>query len=142
MRLLVSMAVKRQRTLKQGNCKNAFCQGILLDNEITIVKPPIGNPDAEKDEYWLLKKKLYCLRQSPHHWYTKIKTILNSLGLRDNPSDLCLFTGTIVDPSNPAASPSKAPLTLGLYVDDFISFPKDLEVECRFEQLLAELITV
>ncbi len=55
MHLLVSMAVKQRRTLKQGNCKYAFCQGIFLDNEITIVKPPIGNPDAKKDKYWLLK---------------------------------------------------------------------------------------
>ena len=29
MRLLVSMAVKHWHTLKQGDCKNAFCQGIL-----------------------------------------------------------------------------------------------------------------
>jgi hypothetical protein len=59
----------------------------------------------------------------------KIKTILHSLGLRDNASDPCLFTGTVADPSNPAAPPSTAPLTLGLYVDYFIYFSKDSEVE-------------
>jgi hypothetical protein len=42
MRLMVSLAVEQRRTLKQGDCKNAFCQGILPDDEITIVKPPIG----------------------------------------------------------------------------------------------------
>ena len=52
MRLMVSLAVEKCRTLKQGDCKNAFCQGILPDDEITIVKPPIGDPDADKDEYW------------------------------------------------------------------------------------------
>ncbi len=85
--LLVSMAVERRRTLKQGNCKNAFCQGILPKDKITIVKPPIGNPDAKKDKYWLLKQMLYGLRRSPRHWYMKIKTILNSRGLRDNALD-------------------------------------------------------
>jgi hypothetical protein len=45
------MAVERRRTHKQGNCKNAFFQGILPDDKITIVKPPIGDPDAKKDEY-------------------------------------------------------------------------------------------
>ena len=76
MRLMVSLAVEKCRTLKQGDCKNAFCQGILPDDEITIVKPPIGDPDADKDEYWLLKKTLYGLRRSPHHWYNKITSVL------------------------------------------------------------------
>ncbi len=63
--LIVSMAVEQQRTLQQGNCENAFCQGILPPDEITFVEPPIGDPDAEKDEYWLLKQMLYGLRRSP-----------------------------------------------------------------------------
>jgi hypothetical protein len=61
MRLMVSMAVKRRRTLKQGGCKNAFCPGILPNNKITIIKPPIGGPNAKKDKYWLLKRTLYGL---------------------------------------------------------------------------------
>ncbi len=64
MHLITSMAVEKHRTLKQGNCKNAFCQGILPKDKITIIKPPIGNPDAEKDEYWLLKWTIYGLRVS------------------------------------------------------------------------------
>ncbi len=63
--LIVSMAVEQQHILQQGNCKNAFCQGILPPNKITIVKPPIGDPDAKKDEYWWLKRMLYGLRRSP-----------------------------------------------------------------------------
>ena len=39
--LLVSMAVADGRFLKQGDCKNAFCNGVLPDDEICIVKPPI-----------------------------------------------------------------------------------------------------
>jgi hypothetical protein len=127
MRLFVGMAVRR--ILKQGDCKNTFCQGILRDEDITIVKLPIGNPDIKKDKYWLLKQMLYGLRQSPRHWYTKIKTILDSLGLRDNVLEPCLFAGTIVNPSNPAMPPSKAPLTLGLYVDNFIYFSEDPEAK-------------
>ena len=142
MRLLVSMAVERRRTLKQGDCKNAFCQGILPDDEITVVKPPIGDPDATKDEYWLLKKTLYGLRRSPRHWYNKIKAVLHSIGLRQNASDPCMFTGSIIDPSNPAADIPTAPLTIGLYVDDFIYFSEDPTVERRFEELLSSLVTV
>ena len=65
MRLIVSMAVEQHRTLRQGDCKNAFCQGIFPPDEITIVKPPIGNQDTKKDKYWLLKRPLYGLCWSP-----------------------------------------------------------------------------
>ena len=129
MRVMVSLAVEKCRTLKQGDCKNAFCQGILPDDEITIVKPPIGNPDADKDEYWLLKKMLYGLRHSPRHWYNKITSVLASIGLRPNASDPCMFTGSVCNPNNPAADIPSAPLTVGLYVDDFVYFSEDPEVE-------------
>jgi hypothetical protein len=46
MHLMVSLATEHHRTLKQGGCKNAFCQSVLPDDEIIIVKPPIKDPDA------------------------------------------------------------------------------------------------
>ncbi len=49
---LVSLAFQHCRGLKQGNCKNAFCQGILPPEEVTIVRPPLGNPDAGKVKFW------------------------------------------------------------------------------------------
>jgi hypothetical protein len=51
---LVSLATQQRRGLKQGDCKHAFCQGVLPPEEITIVRPLSGDPDAAKDEYWLL----------------------------------------------------------------------------------------
>jgi hypothetical protein len=35
MHLITSMAVEKCCTLKQGDCKNTFCQGFLPDNKIT-----------------------------------------------------------------------------------------------------------
>jgi hypothetical protein len=55
LRLILSMAIEQWKVLQQGDCKNAFCQGILPPDEIKIVKPPIVDPDAKTDEYWLLK---------------------------------------------------------------------------------------
>ena len=40
LKFLVSLAVQHCCGLKQGDCKNAFCQGILPTKEITIVRPP------------------------------------------------------------------------------------------------------
>jgi hypothetical protein len=142
LRLIVSMAIQKRRTLKQGDCKNAFCQGILPPDEITIVKPPIGDPDATKDEFWLLKRTLYGLRRSPKHWYDKIRKILTSLGLQQNAYDPCLFSGHVIDPSDPTGSPTSSPLTLGLYVDDFVYFSDDPAVEATFERLLKQYSTV
>ena len=142
MRLIVSMAMEHHRTLRQGDCKNAFCQGILPPNEITIVKPPIGDPDAKKDEYWLLKQTLYGLCRRPRHWYVKTKSILKKIGLRQNAYNPCLISGNIIDPSNPADSPCSDPLTLGLYVDDFVYFSLDPTVEAKSERILREHVTV
>jgi hypothetical protein len=50
----VSLAIKKRRPLCQGDCKNAFCQGILPPEEITIVCPLARDPDADPNEYWLL----------------------------------------------------------------------------------------
>ncbi len=54
MRLIISAAIHRRRYIKQGDCKNTFCNPTLPDDEITIVKPPIGDPTAQPGEYWLL----------------------------------------------------------------------------------------
>jgi hypothetical protein len=48
---LVSLAVEKWRPLRQGDCKNAFCQGILPPDEITIMHLPAGDPEAEPNEY-------------------------------------------------------------------------------------------
>jgi hypothetical protein len=46
---LTSMVVASRHPLRQGDCINAFCHGILLPDEITIVCPPSGDPDATSD---------------------------------------------------------------------------------------------
>ena len=126
------MAVVSHRPLRQGDCKNAFCQGILPPNKVTIVCHPSGDPGATPDEYWLLKRTLYGLRWSPRHWYDKINAILCSIGLIPSLEDPCLYTGFIVDPFNPSATPSSATLSLGMYVDDFVYFLEDPAVKALF----------
>jgi hypothetical protein len=71
----------------------------------------------------------------------KIKLVLTQISLQQNVYDPCLFTGHIHDPFNPAYSPSSSPLTLGLYVNYFVYFSVDPEVEEKFQRILKELIT-
>ena len=138
LRFLISIAVQKRRALHQGDCKNAFCQGILPPEETSIVRPPSGNPDADPQEYWLLLKTLYGLRCSPRHWYDKINAILISIGLNPSLEDPCLYSGFIQDPSDPASEKSTSPLTLGLYVGDFVYFSKDPSVKALFCRLLVK----
>jgi hypothetical protein len=138
LRFLVSMAVKKRRPLRQGDCKNAFCQGVLPPKEVTIVRPPSGDPVAEPNEYWLLLLTLYGLRRSPWHWYEKINKILLSIGLTPSLEDPCLFTGFVRYPNDPDGRVSDKPLSLGLYVDNFVYFLEDPVFEDLFFRLLSD----
>ena len=136
------MAVKQRRTLKQGDIKNAFCNGDLPPEEVTVVRLPIGDPSTAKNECWLLKKTLYGLRRSPKDWCDKIDGILQSMGLQKNIYDPCQYTGFIKDPDDPSNNAALIPITLGLYVDDFVFFSTCDNVEEKFQDILSRLLTV
>jgi hypothetical protein len=138
---LVSLSTQHHRGLKQGDCKNSFCQGILPSDKTTIVRPPSGDPDTTKDEYWLLLKTLYGLHWSPRHWYEKIDAILCSIGLTPSSYNPCLYSGFVQDPKDPSGSPSSTPLSMGLYVDDFVYFSEDPAVKALFKRLTRKRIT-
>ena len=103
-----------------------------------LVRPPSGDPEASPDEYWLIKWTLYGLRRSPCHWYDKINAILCSICLTPFLKDPCLYTGYIHNPANPSASALSAPLSISVYVDNFVYFSKDPAVEALFCRLLSE----
>jgi hypothetical protein len=81
---------------------------------------------------------LYGLRHSLRHWYDKINAILQLIGLTPSLEDPCLYTGFIGDPSDPLSVITLVPLSLGLYVNDFVYFSKDPAVETLFCRLLAK----
>ena len=134
-RLLVSMACQDGRTLKSGDCKNAFCNGILPDDEICIVKPPKGCPRTPKGYYWKLNKTVYGLCRSPHHWYKKITGhLIKDMGFKAMPQDNCVLKCTPI--------PGEPPIYVGIYVDDFIYYSKSDKVEEWFEQNLKSHVKV
>ena len=135
------MATENFRILKQGDCKNAFCNAKLPADETTIIKPPSGNPYTKKDVFWLLKKTLYGLGCPPQHWYRLVTSILINMGLQPGLQNLCLFQGVPSYPDSPASSTEK-PLHLGLYVDNFIYLSEDTVIEQQFERLLASKLRV
>jgi hypothetical protein len=72
----------------------------------------------------------------------QIRKIFHKLALQQNAYGPCLFSGNILDPSDPLDSPLTSPLTLGIYVDDFFYFSEDPEVKAKFVHLLKEEFTV
>jgi hypothetical protein len=51
----IPLAVKKHCPHCQWDSKNTFYQGILLEDELTIVRPPSGNHKADPQELWLLQ---------------------------------------------------------------------------------------
>jgi len=135
-RLITALAVHNRCTVKQGDCKFAFIQASLPESELTIAKPPLGCPFSGVRKYWRLKKSLYGLRRAPRHWYKLFSSVLQSpeLGLTPTKHDPCIFHGTII--------PGKPPLYVAMYVDDFIYFSLDDDVEKYFETALSQKLKV
>ena len=74
--ILNSKAINKRHIHQKGDCKNAFYNALLPDDEIAIVRRPLGDPDSSPNNFSLLNKTLYGLRRSPQHCYNLIKKIL------------------------------------------------------------------
>ena len=131
-RLITALAIIHNRLLQRGDCKNAFVQSKLTD--LVIVHPPPDCPYSHPNTYWLLEKSLYGHKKAPRYWYDRINNFLSDLNLKASPNEPCFFSG------HPLSD--KAPLFLVIYVDDFIYFSPDDEVERHFEKLMADKVVV
>jgi hypothetical protein len=101
--------------------------------------PPQGNPANKKDGFWLLKKTLYGLCRSPHHWYNMFTAMLKHIGLTPSPHDPCLFSGVVqsADISTDIPASHQQPIHVGIYVDDFVFFSEDPRKDDLFKQALS-----
>ena len=135
LRLLVLLAVQKRRVLKQGDCKNAFCQPTLLDDEMVIITPPPGCPVSPPGTYWNLRKTLYGLRRSPCHWYNNLRGHLLDMGFKQCKHDPRIFIG--IHPDFPTAL-----IYVGCYVDDFVYFSTNATIKKWFKTGLAERVKV
>ena len=117
---LLSIAIQHKQVLHQGFIKNAFCHGVLPDDECVVVHPPKGCPHSSPNKLWRLKKILYGLDCSPLHWFNHIRARFKSIGLHNSPNHPCVFQGKLL--------PEHPPLYVGLFVDDFCFFREIREI--------------
>ena len=133
--LLTSMAVNDGCCLKQADCKNTFCNGILPEDEIYIVKPPVNCSCSPRGTFWKLNKTLYELACSTHHWYTKILNhLVDNLGFETMDQDKCVYKYTPMK--------GQPPTYVGLYVDDLIYYSPSDKIEEWFENGLKSYLKV
>jgi hypothetical protein len=114
LRILTSLAVYNRRVLKNCDIKQAFVQSSLPEEEIYIVKPPVGCLKSSPGSYWKLLRSLYGLRRAPKLWYDKISSHLRQMGLQQAENSPCLFVGTLIE--------GQPPIYVGIYVDGIIYF--------------------
>lgn len=90
--LLVCTVVDDRYCLKQGDYKNVFCNGILHNKEICIVKLPTRCPQSKSGSFWKINKIIYRLTRSTHHWYTKnLNHITLDMGFASIDWDYCAY---------------------------------------------------
>ncbi|KAD6794805.1 hypothetical protein E3N88_05701 [Mikania micrantha] len=108
-RVLLSLAVTNQWSLRQLDVQNAFLHGEL--KETVYLRQPRGFIDASKpDHVCLLHKSLYGLKHAPRAWFERLSTTLHNLG----------FTGSKTDPSLFILNNSGTLVYVLIYVDDII----------------------
>jgi hypothetical protein len=108
-RIILSIAVSRGRSLRQLDVQNAFLHK-LLEEEV-YMKQPHGYEDrSSPGSIYKLDEALYDLKQAPQAWYSRLSTKLHELGFRSSKADTSLFF----------YSQGKAQIFVLIYVDDII----------------------
>ncbi|KAM0001405.1 putative RNA-directed DNA polymerase [Helianthus debilis subsp. tardiflorus] len=98
-RVVLSLAVTNQWSLRQLDIQNAFLHGDL--QETVYLRQPAGFVDKSRpDHVCLLHKSLYGLKQAPRAWFQRLSAALCQLGFSGSKTDPSLFImksrGTLV----------------------------------------------
>ena len=108
-RILLSIGLSRQWSIRQLDVKNAFLHGALAE-EVYMSQPP-GFIDSSCPDYVCkLHRSIYGLRQAPRVWFQSFSQALLSLGFQSSQADNSLFT----------LHSSAGSVLLLVYVDDII----------------------
>jgi histone deacetylase 1/2 len=108
-RIVLSIAVSCDWTLRQLDVKNAFLHGVL-EEEVYMKQPPGFKNTDTPHHVCRLDKALYGLKQAPRAWYSRLSAKLQDLGFLPSKADTSLF---LYDKSG-------VTIFVLIYVDDII----------------------
>ena len=103
LRLLLTIAIRKQLKLRQFDIKTAFLNGEL--QELVYIKQPTGYEDGTQ-RVCNLKRALYGLKQSPRMWNQGLVNFWKEYGFEQCRSDQCVL---MMDN-----------MILGMHVDDLV----------------------
>jgi Reverse transcriptase (RNA-dependent DNA polymerase) len=89
-RLVLSIAVASNWSIRQLDINNAFLHGDLMET-VFMQQPPRFVDSAFPTHACKLNKALYGLKQSPRAWFQKLQSALVSLGFHPSSADTSLF---------------------------------------------------
>lgn len=89
-RLVLSIAISSQWSVRQLDVHNAFVHGDL-DVQVYMSQPPGFIDSTRPDHVCLLSKALYCLKQSSRAWFHKLRNVLLEFDFCDSKFDPSLF---------------------------------------------------
>jgi hypothetical protein len=127
-RLVLSVDVSRNWSLRQLDVQNAFLHGVL-EEEVYMKQPP-GFHDASHPGYVCkLDKALYGLKHAPRVWYSRLSAKSVQLGFHVSKANTSLFM----------YRHTKVQMYLLIYVDDIIiASSTDAAVEALLNDLRSE----
>ena len=126
-RLVISLAISYNWTLKQLDVKNAFLHGVLKETIYMEQQPGFVEPEFS-DHVCLLKKSLYGLKQAPRAWFDRLSQFLFHIGFNCSKADPSLFI----------LRKSSMVIILLIYVDDILVAGND---SSYIQQLITQLGT-
>ncbi|XP_019154331.1 PREDICTED: uncharacterized protein LOC109150810 [Ipomoea nil] len=125
-RMLFSLAVSHNWTLRQLDVHNAFLNGHLA--ETVYMKQPPGYEDpTHPDHVCHLQRSLYGLKQAPRAWFKRLHDYLLTTGVLASKTDVSLFHYSTGD----------SRVYLLVYVDDIIMMGNDLTLITSLLQRLS-----
>jgi hypothetical protein len=108
-RLVLALTVQFDWSTNQLDVSNAFLHG-ELDEEVYMEQPQGFIHPSYPDHVCRLHKSLYCLKQAPRAWFTRLSQALLEIG----------FQGSQLDPSLFIYHTSQVHIFILVYVDDII----------------------
>ena len=119
MRTLAAICAQLKLTAYQDDVPSAFLQGDL--KETVWMSQPEGYNSKDSNEFCLLNKTIYGLKQSPREWNEVIHKFLIECGFIQSLADPCIYVNS--------QEKFKGRLIVGVYVDDIktIGLPHHVE---------------
>ena len=110
LRILLTMALHKQSTVRAGDVSTAFLHAPATDNLYMWPPPELYPSGHNTTTVWKLNKAIYGLRSSPKSWQDHFAQVLQQLGLTRLTSEPSVYRN------------SEQTMFVMVYVDDLLLF--------------------